>query len=85
MRASALLAITVAGFAVAGDKPPVADQKVVSWVQSQVRKLEPSRTERRFDEIGWVSGLLNAEELARKHQRPIFLFTHDGDISTGRC
>jgi hypothetical protein len=29
--------------------------------------------------------LLHAEQLARQHQRPIFLFTHDGRMNVGRC
>jgi hypothetical protein len=29
--------------------------------------------------------LLQAEELAKQHKRPIFLFTHDGKMQVGRC
>jgi hypothetical protein len=63
----------------------IPDSKVVSTVQSKVRKLEPSKADRRFDQIGWVNSLTEATKLSKQCNRPIFLFTHDGDISTGRC
>jgi len=63
----------------------MADQKVVPWVQTRVRKIEPKPTDRRFDQIGWISTLTEASKISKQTGRPIFLFTHDGDISTGRC
>jgi hypothetical protein len=41
--------------------------------------------ERRFDQIGWTRDIFEAERLARANRRPVFLFTHDGRIATGRC
>jgi hypothetical protein len=61
------------------------DKHLVDWVQKRVRGLQPSRAERRIDEIGWAHGILEAEGLARALNRPVFLFTHDGRIETGRC
>jgi len=63
----------------------VSDQKLVPWVQAKVRKIEPRNTERRMDQIGWASSLTEALRFGRETKRPVFLFTHDGDISTGRC
>jgi hypothetical protein len=56
-----------------------------AWVDERVRAWQPTAAERRFDDIGWAKDIRVAEELARKHRRPVFLFTHDGHIQTGRC
>src|SRR5712692_5953834 len=29
------------------------DKELVDWVEKRVRELQPSRAERRFDEVGW--------------------------------
>jgi hypothetical protein len=79
---SKLLVFTLSVSALAGT---MADQKVVPWVQGKVRKLEPKQADRRFDQIGWVSTVTEALKLSKQSGRPIFIFTHDGDISTGRC
>jgi hypothetical protein len=60
------------------------DQLVVS-VEKKVREIEPSRDEKRFDEIGWAPNILAAEAQAKKTNRPMFLFTYNGKIDTGRC
>jgi hypothetical protein len=54
-------------------------------VDRTVAEWQPAADEKRFDQIGWCTSLLQAEKLAREHRRPIFLFTHDGRISLGRC
>jgi hypothetical protein len=54
-------------------------------VDRQVTEWQPTAEEKRFDQIGWSTSLLEAEKLAREHQRPIFLFTHDGRMNVGRC
>ncbi|MCU1273383.1 MAG: hypothetical protein JWO48_814 [Bryobacterales bacterium] len=59
--------------------------KLVSHVLERAHQSEPTRAERRLDAIGWASGIKEAERLAREHNRPVFLFTHDGNIATGRC
>src|SRR5260370_42340250 len=68
-----------------GDDPaPVADKDVTSYVDRRVEEWQPTTDEKRFDEIGWGTGLLQTEELARKHERPLFLFTHDGKMPLAR-
>ncbi len=54
-------------------------------VDRQIADWQPTAEEKRFDQIGWCTSLLEAETLAREHQRPIFLFTHDGRMNVGRC
>ena len=61
------------------------DKRLVDWVEKKVRGLQPSRGERKIDQIGWADGILQAEQLARTHKRPVLLFTYDGRIETGRC
>jgi len=60
-------------------------EKLANWVDRRIRQLQPTRDERRIDEIGWAKTILGAEQLAQDHKRPIFLFTYDGNIDTGRC
>ncbi len=82
-----LLAVGAAasGLLFAADKAPVPDQDVKSFVDGRVEQWQPTAEERRFDEIGWSTSVLEAEKLAREHKRPIFLFTHDGKMNVGRC
>ena len=54
-------------------------------VESRVRQWQPTAEERRFDEIGWASGVRDAIRIAGKSRRPVFLFTHDGHMNVGRC
>ena len=61
------------------------DDHLVNWVEQRVQGLQPSRGERKIDEIGWANGIVEAERLARTNNRPVFLFTYDGRIETGRC
>ncbi len=63
----------------------VGDGEVVAWVAKRVQERQPSAQDRRFDEIGWATDLRTAIRLGKEHNRPIFLFTMDGRINTGRC
>ena len=56
-----------------------------SWIEQRVQELQPLPEEKRFDEIGWARDIRAAKKLAQKHNRPVFLFTHDGRINIGRC
>jgi hypothetical protein len=64
---------------------PIADKDVQALADKRIAEWQPTAEEKRFDEIGWCTSLLQAEELAAKHKRPIFLFTHDGKMQVGRC
>jgi hypothetical protein len=61
------------------------DDKLVDSVEKKVREIQPSRAEKRFDEIGWAPSILAARELSKKSNRPMFLFTYNGKLETGRC
>jgi len=63
-----------------------ADEKkdVPTWVQGRVEALQPTAADRKFDQIGWATSIVEAEKLARKNNRPVFLFTQNGRIEIGR-
>ena len=61
------------------------DDKLVESVQKKVREIQPSREEKRFDEIGWAPSIVAGRALSQKLNRPLFLFTYNGNIDTGRC
>jgi hypothetical protein len=63
----------------------VGDRDVAEWVKKRVVDWQPTADERRFDDIGWVTGIREALRLAKDHERPVFLFTHDGHVAVGRC
>ncbi len=57
-----------------------------AWIEQRVQDWQPTKAERAFDQIGWAPDLLQAEELAKKHGRLIFLFTYDGaNMACYRC
>jgi hypothetical protein len=88
MRATWRVALFLAAGAVpwlAAAANPPADRDVAAWVAQRVRDWQPTPDERRFDETGWVADIRTALRLAREHQRPVFLFTHDGHMAIGRC
>jgi hypothetical protein len=60
-------------------------EQVAQWVRNHIKALQPTPEEKRFDEIGWSKSIVEAEKLARQYNRPVFLFTNDGNIATGRC
>ncbi|OAI42293.1 hypothetical protein AYO40_00175 [Planctomycetaceae bacterium SCGC AG-212-D15] len=51
----------------------------------RLQDLHPTPAERRIDAIGWARDIPDALRLAREHNRPVFLFTFEGNIGTGRC
>ena len=63
----------------------IPDAKVVRWVEKTVAERQAPAEDKRFDEIGWVTDVRTAIELGKEHNRPIYLFTGDGRINTGRC
>jgi hypothetical protein len=69
-----------------GSLPSVSDEEVRQWVSRRAAAWQPTADERRFDQIGWAADIRDAQRLARKHQRPIFVFTYDGrSIALKRC
>ncbi len=57
--------------------PADVDARITAWL--------PKPSEKRFDEIGWAKDIRTAKTLAKQNNRPVFLFTMDGRVNTGRC
>jgi hypothetical protein len=55
-----------------------------SWVQERIREFRAAPA-MKWTTIPWVSSLVEARRLSREEGRPVLLFTHDGNIETGRC
>jgi len=68
-----------------GDDKSISFSELQGKIDRQVQDWRPTAEEKRFDQIGWRTSLLEAEKLAHEHQRPIFLFTQDGRMNVGRC
>jgi hypothetical protein len=65
---------------------PLAAQELdVARIDRRIADWQPTRAERRFDDIGWAPDLCTALKAGKVHQRPVFLFTHDGRMQFGRC
>lgn len=62
-----------------------AADDVKAPVDDRVAEWWPTAAEKRFDAIGWAPDLRTARKLAAGHGRPVFLFTMDGRVNTGRC
>lgn len=60
----------------AGEKPQDAD--LAAWTDQRIQAWQPTKDERRVDEIGWAKDIRDALRLAKEHNRPIFLFTYSG-------
>ena len=56
-----------------------------AWIDRRIEAWQPTKDERRFDDIAWAADLRTAMKLAKQHHRPVFLFTHDGHMAIGRC
>ena len=62
-----------------------AQPGVADWLADRVTELQPTADERKIDRIGWAPSIMDAQRLGRESGRPVFVFTHQGDIRTGRC
>jgi len=64
---------------------PTADDRIRATVDERVTEWWLKPAEKRFDEIGWAADILTARQLTAQRDRPLFLFTMDGRVNTGRC
>lgn len=68
--------------------PPAAlltDAEVGRFVDGRTAEWRLKPAEKSFDRIGWAADIRTARKLAADHGRPVFLFTMDGRVNTGRC
>jgi hypothetical protein len=64
--------------AAAGEKRKIDDGTLTPLVDERVQAWQPTKDERRLDDIGWAKDIRDALRLARECDRPIFLFTYSG-------
>ena len=76
MRVAVVLGSTTFPQAAPADEFARIDQWVQQW--------QPTRGDRRFEEIGWAKDIPEAMRLAKQNGRPVFVFTHKGRINLGR-
>jgi len=83
-RCSACALLVLAGW-LAGAEPGVTDGNLAAVVDDRLARWWLTPDERRFDQIAWARDIREALKLSAQSQRPVFLFTMDGRVNTGRC
>jgi hypothetical protein len=73
--------LSVFGMLLAAATGLASDEERIS---QRVKALRGSDTEA-WRKIPWSASLLDAARAARREGRPMFLFSHEGNIDTGRC
>ena len=63
----------------------LAQEKTPAWVDGRILEIRPTAEERKFDTIAWVPSIREALKLAKENNRPLMMFTYDGQMHTGRC
>jgi hypothetical protein len=73
--ATALLAL------LAGWPAPASDEE---QILARVKAIRDSDTAA-WRKVPWAASLVEADRAARREGRPMFVFSHEGNIDTGRC
>ena len=77
-RGSAIVLAMLAVLAVsAGERDAASIQKRIDAIKGSDNNA--------WRKIPWFSSLLAARRAGEREKHPLFLFTHDGNIDTGRC
>jgi hypothetical protein len=63
-----------------GSAPADDFARIDQWVQN----WQPTETDRKFEQIGWAKDIPTAIRLAKQSGRPVFVFTHKGQVNLGR-
>src|SRR6185295_12870204 len=76
-----LIFLSAAALQVPSGAPP-ADEfaRIDKWV----REWQPTEMDRKFEQIGWVKDIPTALKLSQQSGRPVFVFTHKGQVNLGR-
>jgi hypothetical protein len=77
----ALLLGLLVGFPIT---PVFAQDVDQAWVEQQVKAIRESDTTG-WQRIPWAGSLLDARRVSEQEKQPLFLFTLDGNLETGRC
>lgn len=55
-----------------------------AWVLKEARRIRASDNEA-WRRVPWAASLTAAAKAAAAEGRPMFIFSHEGNIDTGRC
>ena len=83
-RAAAAIWCAVAAGWVAAAPRAAGGEGFRAEIDRRVEQWQPTADERRVDQIAWVPDIRSALRLGNQSGRPIFVFTHDGRLGTGR-
>jgi hypothetical protein len=64
--------------------PLGAAERDEAWLRQRVEQVKGSDTTG-WRKVPWQASLLAARSASEREKRPLFLFTLDGNIDTGRC
>lgn len=53
-------------------------------IRKQIERIK-DREVNAWRKIPWTASLLAARRASEREKKPVFLFTYDGNIDTGRC
>ena len=53
-------------------------------IKRRIEQIKESDTNA-WRKIPWTASLLEGRRISAREKKPLFLFTHDGNIETGRC
>ena len=71
-------------FAVLVLSATTASGQDAKWVEQRLKQIKESASNA-WRSIPWAPSLADARQLSAKEKRPVFLFTHAGNLETGRC
>lgn len=77
MKRMILACAAMAGLAAAADRD-------AGWVLKEARRIRTSDNEA-WRRVPWAATLADAGKAAKAEGRPMFVFSHEGNIDTGRC
>ena len=80
-RTSVLLAALAWGMSLIAVRADEPDEAAIKRRVEQVKGAEING----WRKIPWVASLLEARRLSQQEQKPVFLYSHEGNIDTGRC
>ena len=72
-----LVAMLLLGAASAGERDEAS-------IEKRIKKIKDSDVTA-WRKIPWTSSLLAARRASKAENKLLYLFTHDGNIDTGRC
>jgi len=81
VRKSVLLAALAWGLSLTAVRAQEPDEAAIKRRVEQVKMAEING----WRKIPWVSSLLEARRLSQQEKKPVFLYSHEGNIDTGRC